>query len=343
MTNKTVKTALVGAGRIAFKLEKDTLRSKPCTHLGALVEINKVNEKFNIIGVCDLLKTNSNEAADFIAAGNAKPLISKDYKDIIKLHPDLLIIASTTNSHYEILMRAIHEGISNIVCEKPICLNKQEALKIYEKASNHGIQIWVNYERRFHPKYIYIKSIIDDKQAYGKILSYTAQFFTPQTKMHGDRDDEGVLLHDTTHLLDLAYYLFGAPVEEKRKENKSIITTENNISHTMLISHKNSTNGILRTLLGSDYFHFEMELLFEKARIRVGNGFYSVETGEHSPLYEGFISLKKPVYIDKEPKNIVDNPFIRLYTDVYENKYNKAALKDACQNVMRLSINSSTS
>ena len=86
-----------------------------------------------------------------------------------------------------------------------------------------------------------------------------------------------------------------------------------------------------------------MELIFEEARVRVGNGFYSVETGEKSPLYEGFFSLKKPEYIDKEPKNIMDNPFIRLYTTVYENKYNQTALKDACQNVIRLSINSSAS
>ena len=336
-----MNTAIIGTGRIAFKLENDNLRPKPCTHLGALRELNQNNEKFNITGLCDLNSDNSMSALGFLTMQNNLPAISKSYKDIVKLNPDLLIIASTTQSHYEILMYAIDKKIPNIVCEKPICLKKEEALKLHEKATKKGTRIWVNYERRYHKKYIELKSCVVSKEPYGNLLSYTGQFFSPRKKLHRSKEDEGVLLHDTTHLLDLAYYLFGAPDNIEEPINNNPLITENNSMHTMLLSHNKSVSGIIQTIIGVPYFHFEMELIFEQARIRVGNGFYTVEMGENSPLYEGFYSLKKPLYIEKEPKDVLDNPFIKLYNDVYNNIYDPSGLKDACQNVMHLSINPS--
>ena len=337
-----MKTAIIGTGRIAIKLEDDQLRPKPCTHLGALIELNKNQEKFQLIGICDLNSDHSMAAAGKFSSLQIAPVINKSYKKIIDLNPELLIIASTTNSHYEILMHAMEKKIPNIVCEKPICLNREQALKIHEKAIKQGTQIWINYERRFHKKYIDLKSCIESREPYGKILSYTGQLFSSLSKFHRSKNDEGVLLHDTTHLLDLAYFLFGSPFKNNNDliPKETIPITENTATHTMLISHNKSLNGVIRTIIGVPYFHFEMELIFEEARIRVGNGFYCVEVGEQSPLYEGFFSLKKPKYINKEPKSVLDNPFMKLYNDVYGNVYDPSGLKDACQNVMHLSINS---
>ena len=73
------------AGRIAWKLEQDPLRYKPCTHLGAIRYWQK-KKRLRISSLCDTDVASAQGAARFLGARDAK--LSGDYREAIAHKPD---------------------------------------------------------------------------------------------------------------------------------------------------------------------------------------------------------------------------------------------------------------
>ncbi|MES0488661.1 MAG: Gfo/Idh/MocA family oxidoreductase [Leptospirales bacterium] len=330
--------AIIGTGRIGALLEKDKLRKKPCTHLGAIVHLSKSEIPVKNIYLCDLQEQRLDEVEKYIKIDNPDIHIIKytDYEKMFQNNtaPDIAVIAADTKVHYFILMAAIQRGIKKIVVEKPITMDRKEAETVKKTAIQHGVKIWVNYERRFHPKYSTLKKQIESTKPYGKVLYYRGLFTTSQKKLFANDDQEGVLLHDTTHLLDLAYYLFGPQNSSLNGYPKTKDDLQK--SFTLHCTHQNNISGEITTITQVPYFHFELEILFEKGRIRIGNGFTHLEKSIPSPYYDGFTSLGKIENVENSSENIMDNPFIRLYLSVYKGNYDQQLLKDACQNIITL-------
>lgn len=336
-----MKITLVGAGRIAWQLEKDPLRYKPCTHLGALLNLIKRPRSVELL-ICDIDKNKAEQAVDWV--GEISPKVNcahtSDYRAAIETNPELIIIAADTSAHFEIMQAALKKKTPKIVVEKPLVLNAPQVELLKPLITKSGAQIWINYERRYHKKYERLKQIINNKFPYGKPLHYRGWFASPHQHLKPRKESEGVLLHDTTHLLDLAQFLFGpaktggdpqagGDPQSKQKDKKQTTSL-------IPLKHKNISGEILTTA-GSKYFHFEMEIIFEKARIRAGNGFLDIEKCKKSPYYTGFKSLDSVQTTPDKKMVFNDNPFVRLYKQVLSNTCDPQAIKDGCDNIKILS------
>lgn len=318
------KVAIIGCGRIAWQLERDPLRYKPCTHLGALRYWQKQRKKIQISAFCDLRRENAEGAARFMNAPDA--LLTTDYKEVIRQKPDVLVIAASTAAHFPLLVAALKAKIGRIVLEKPVAFSADEALKVMKLSKDSDSVILPNYERRYHYKYMALQK--KAKQA----RSYRGFFAAGGKSLYADAKsgDEGVLLHDTTHLLDLAQYLFG--------EIALFETVASERRHILYLEHKSGVSGVLETALGVGAFHLELEIHTPRERITAGNGFLTTQEIRQSPHYKALKSYAAPRRTSDKKFAVSANPFVRLYKTALFGKADNTHFIEALRNVEILSL-----
>lgn len=337
--------AVIGCGRIAWLLENDPLRYKPCTHLGAIRHWLKKDRKIHVSALCDSEIDRAKGAANFLSAAEA--LITTTPGEALATRPELLVIAASTAAHFPLLQKALVAGIPRIVLEKPVVFSLAETRKLRKLLRKTRSVILPNYERRYHPKYIRLQQLIAKEKQPGSYRGFFAAGGTRRTQaraatdgieanaggksLYADakRGDEGVLLHDTTHLIDLAQFLYG-PVKSRQ-----VIAGKRR--HIVELTHESGAVGSIETVLGIGAFHLELELHLSKERIIVGNGFLSRERITQSPHYKALRAYAAAVRTPDQPFPASKNPFVAIYREAIYGKSGNAHFLDALANVEILS------
>lgn len=145
---------------------------------------------------------------------------------------DIVDICIPTYLHAEYSIKAMEKGI-NVLCEKPISLNRSDVERIYACAEKNNVKFMVAQVLRFWPEYEKLKEIYDNR-TYGKLLCARMQRLgsTPQWSWEGWMQDEsrsGYVPCDLhIHDLDWMVYAFGAPkkhtaLRAKRVENGKLL------------------------------------------------------------------------------------------------------------------------
>ncbi len=337
-----IRVAIAGCGRIAFLLERDPLRYKPCTHLGALRYLAKKDSGIQMVAFCDTDLSRAQAAAEFSSVRDA--VVTQSFSDLLKTKPDLLIIAASTAVHYPMLSAALKARVPRIIMEKPVAFSAEEAKKLYRQVKKCKSVILPNYERRYHPKYIRLKQQITRA---GHMATYRGFFAAGRgtggalgrsdhagqaaagKSLYATSDgDEGVLLHDTTHLLDLAQYFFG-PVK------KRTVVAEKK-QHILHLQHSRGATGIIETNLGIGVFHLELEVRLPDRRITVGNGFQTTEKIAASRHYRSLKSYSEPLRTGDAKFPVTKNPFVQLYREALYGTPDNAHFREALDNVLLL-------
>lgn len=275
MNRKTeVRCAIAGLGRIGLTLEDDPLREKPATHLGAI----EYNRETCLVAGSDP----DSEKRDAFREAHPECDVFKDTIDMINtVSPDILHIASDTETHIQILQEALTAGIPVVVCEKPLAGSYEEAESILAQTEKSDTVVLVNHERRFSRDYREVRGLIREK-AYGDLLSISARLYMGRTRPVNE-----ILYHDGTHLLDILRFLTDRDLE--------ILNSHGNPydrgGQLCVLAGAGQTRIILDISGGRDHLVFELDLSFEKGRIRIGNGVYELWGSEESPYYSGFRSL----------------------------------------------------
>lgn len=97
---------------------------------------------------------------------------------------DGIIVATNGPSHYEIVLRAIDQGVKNIFCEKPIATSLTDAEQMYETSKQKNVRLSINHARRWMPSYTKLKSLIDSK-VIGDIKHFSFQMAGGQLASNG--------------------------------------------------------------------------------------------------------------------------------------------------------------
>ncbi|MEO1011389.1 MAG: Gfo/Idh/MocA family oxidoreductase [Bacteroidota bacterium] len=129
---------------------------------------------------------------------------------------DLVDICTPNSLHAPIALAAINAG-KNVLCEKPMALNVQEAQKMYETAETMGIVHMMIFNYRFVPALALAKQLIK-KGKLGKIYHFDAVYHQdwlvdpkfPMAWRH-DIKTTGSGAHGdmNAHIVDLARHLIG--------------------------------------------------------------------------------------------------------------------------------------
>ena len=180
---KKINTIIIGLGKIGFGYVKDYMYFR--SHSYSILS----NKRFRLIGGVD----NSKKKRDKFEKKFNLPVYRKIPKDLYK-KLDLIVIASNTQSHYQILKKILQNCNSKtILCEKPFTENYHKAQKINVLNKKRKNKIFVNYNRQPLTSLKKLKSIItnDSSFFYGKVIY-----------------PNGVI-NNCSHFLHLFFLLFG--------------------------------------------------------------------------------------------------------------------------------------
>lgn len=271
---KKLKVIIIGAGKMgAFYDYPNSEMILSHAHIFS----NK--EEFELVGFVD---------ADGIKAQEAARIWNVDCFSSVtevmsKIHVDIAVIAAPDNVHFEIFRQLITLNIKNIVLEKPICLTLHEAKIMMKLEQEYQPNIIVNYSRRFIPEYIELKHNIISNY-YGKFLSGTGYY------------GKG-LIHNGSHMINLLLMFFEkVVVKNVTNEINDFSNNDPSIQAELQIQ-----DGIfnLNYIDSRIYTIFEMDLFFEKARIRLLDSGKKIEiyTTYESDIYVGYKFIK--------PSNII--------------------------------------
>lgn len=208
---KKFKVAVIGTGFIGL------------AHVEALRRLGYVD----VVAICDSVN----------AEQKAKEMhIDRYYHDhkemLAKEELDVVHICTPNNTHYPIAIDAMHAGV-NVYCEKPMCLNMQEAddmIRIEKETNTRG---GVNFHNRFYPMAVEMRSRVATGIT-GEIFSvhggYIQDWMCKRTdytwKLHNDITGESRTVADIgTHWVDLAEHITGLKVTEVMADYKKVYET----------------------------------------------------------------------------------------------------------------------
>lgn len=234
---------------------------------------------------------------------------------------DIVVIATPDEYHYEYMKKLYEKSWKLMVVEKPVVTSEGEAQEIMELYENNK-KIIVNYTRRFVPG---IKNIKNN------ILSMKYGNFIGGMGYYGKG-----FLHNGSHMIDLLEFLIGKSVFLEKTIDEIDDYGKDKSKSVILGIEKGSSKFIMKSIDSKLYTIFEMDLFFEKGRIRFINGGEVVEIYEtkESELYSGYINLDKKISINTNLKNGMKFLIEHIY-NVVENKEDIISdLENACKKVI---------
>lgn len=175
---------------------------------------------------------------------------------------DVAVVATPDESHYHLLRELADRPLKLVFAEKPLALSRTEAESIVLLYRERGIGLAVNYSRRFVPDFAYLRDKIAEHE-FGKYLTGTGYY------------GKGIL-HNGSHMIDLLRFLLGDPAK---------VTTlgairdwsDNDPTCSARLEMAEGGQFLLQGLDCRCYTVFEMDLLFEKARVRMLESGFAIE------------------------------------------------------------------
>jgi predicted dehydrogenase len=200
---------------------------------------HKVIESLNVevVGICDI-------DLDKVVSIE-KDIVFTDYKKMLDItSPDIVHICTPHYLHKEMIIYALGRNI-NVLCEKPICITKEEMDEIEIVLSSSTAQLGICYQNRYEPAMFFVKDYLKDKKVVsvnGLLMWHRDANYYAQANWRGTKKYEGggVLINQAIHTLDLMQYFSSLPEE--------IVSYTDNISLKNIIEVEdtaviNSTDG----------------------------------------------------------------------------------------------------
>jgi predicted dehydrogenase len=178
-----MKTAILGVGRMGRR------------HIQVVNQLG-----FNLVGIFDVSQVSLTLAQDEYALSDH--LL---FSDLAKLYseakPDLLIIATTADSHCALTCMAAERGVKYVFVEKPMAVSLEECDRMIETCKRYGTKLAVNHQMRFMEQYTEPKRLFAT-EAFDGLKSMTVVARNIGFSMNG------------SHYFEAFHFLTGEPAVE---------------------------------------------------------------------------------------------------------------------------------
>lgn len=166
-------------------------------------------------------------------------VIYSDYRLMLdEIKPDVVHICTPHYLHAEMVIAALDRGI-NVLCEKPLCIRREDIGRILDAESRSTAQLGVCQQNRYLESMLIVKEYIADKEivgAHGTVVWTRGEDYYNSAEWRGTRDQEGggVLINQALHTLDLVQWFCGEPDEVVSSNNnytlKGVIEVEDTLA-----------------------------------------------------------------------------------------------------------------
>jgi predicted dehydrogenase len=152
-TSMSKRFLLVGTGRMGM------------SHLRAARNLG-----LELAGLCDLRPENLEKAATEADVPPAKCFGSSQAMFSANPHVDLVLIATTADSHRSLVEQAAASGAKAILCEKPLATSVADCTAMIAACEKAGSLLAVNHQMRFMDQYTLVRHELDSGR-FGKLAS----------------------------------------------------------------------------------------------------------------------------------------------------------------------------
>lgn len=199
ITNRKIRFALVGCGRIAQN------------HFAA---IKHHEDRAQLVGVCDI---DPNALAAAVQTTGAQP-----YKSLIdmlaKSDADVFILTTPSGLHPDQAIEIASAG-KHVVSEKPMATRWEDGKRMVRACDEAGVRLFVVKQNRRNATLQLLKKAIEKKR-FGKIYMVNLNVFWTRPQSYYDQGgwrgrweyDGGAFMNQASHYVDLVDWLIG-PLE----------------------------------------------------------------------------------------------------------------------------------
>ncbi len=174
-------------------------------------------------GGCEVLGIAGQDAAKAqrTAAEWSLPRATGDWRELLALEPDLVLVTTPVDLHREMTLAALERGAA-VLCEKPFALDAREAQELLARAGERGA--WIDHELRWSPHVRRLRSLLREGFL-GELWHVSVEMHNPSRRFrerpHGwwfqAERGGGVLGALGSHLVDLVrFVLDGVAIEAAR-------------------------------------------------------------------------------------------------------------------------------
>lgn len=168
-------------------------------------------DNVNIIAVCDINEERAKEYAEKYDIPN----VFTDYNEMLKMEElDAVSVTTWNNGHAPVSIAALKAG-KNVLCEKPLAMNTEQAKEMVKTAEENNKLLMVGFVRRFESNAKYIKSAIekgDLGEVYYAKTGYVRKWGNPGGWFcDKKRSGGGPVIDLGVHVIDLIRYINGKP------------------------------------------------------------------------------------------------------------------------------------
>ncbi len=278
--------AVIGCGRVGSLLEKDKLRSHPCTHAGFLAH----HSRTRLVAGCDARP--DRRARFAVDWGIPASAVYADYREMLRdVRPEFVSIATYTDSHAAIAIAAARSGARVILCEKPMALTTDQATAMIEACRAEGALLAIHHERRWSRQHRLARRLIDEG-AIGDVRTIVGHVLTgePPRDWHAHLavSGGGPALHDGTHLFDVVRYLGGEIIGARGETRRADPTLPVEDTLYAVLTLSSGAVAFLECGGRRRYFDVELDIQGSEGRILLGNAVFRLFQTGPSPRYENF-------------------------------------------------------
>lgn len=312
-----LNVALIGLGNIGLLFDSE--KNIPDTALSHVKAIYQ-HKKFTLKYIVDTEDTNITLVQNFFP----NVIYNSDYKTITQNDDiDLLVIATPTNTHFQILNDFKHnKSINFFFIEKPLFNDSSH----YESINNAlADKIIINYQRRFNPEVQKLKEDIKNKKYFNLqkvIINYCKG-----------------LKNNGSHMIDLINFLFDNPeILSSQILDMTIGFSEKDFSYDIFIKIKYENEVIPIHFLALNYQSYniiEMQLYFDNQFIKYVHAhnqikYYDIDTHALYPTYN--ILSDKPKIQKLNNKPMLDSYNV-LFGIIKQGTENISSFADEIKNI----------
>jgi len=297
---KVYRVGVVGCGRIGSLLEEDPLRGKPATHAGAFAQCPATA----IAAGCDIDQERLALFGERWGVARRHP----DYRRMMENEKlDIVSVASWTETHAGVVAAAVAAGVKGIYCEKPIAVNLAEAKRMIKMCEKAGVAMVVGHERRWGRRFRVIRDMLRSGEL-GRLRSVTGYMLaSAPPRLSRRKYGGGTMFHDGTHLVDLFRFYAGdaqsvIAIEDRPHGRRHVENTAMGI-----IDFKDGVKGFILGGGEREYFHFEIDIQTDSARVLLGNHTAELYRTAPSKQFTGFAELERAPFPNGGPEV---NPFV---------------------------------
>ncbi len=233
-----MNVSIVGLGNIGFYYDYKSDK--------IIQTLSKAFYKSKLFKLTCAIDSNSKSLRDFkLKYPNIKT--SKNLKYLKKIKSEVLIVSTTTETHFKIIKDVLKIYRPKIIiCEKPISYYLNSTLDIINICKEKKIKLFINYQRISNPIYIKIKNLITkDNNKFNLEINYSKGIY-----------------NNASHFINLILFLFGSfkkyKLLKKKRNKKDYIADFYLEKKNVIAKFKYSNKNSIRISGKNLYFYDEL-------------------------------------------------------------------------------------